>query len=542
MKLMTTTQVWEGYNAEELELNTFCKEENESYSEYTYLAKRAADGDAVIGIKVYKPLYESQNVILLIGSYRNATQTDIIKEWVDKGYTVCLPDYCGIEESRLTFYPESLEYGYFDKTEGHMDADCPTPLDTSLYLYCVAIRRAITFIQREINKENIVVVGLNEGTEIAIMTAGEDDRLCGLICINGASYLEYVKYNKYGGKDFELNDDMLSWITGVSSMSYAKKVEIPVMFALGSNGTLSDIDRLSNIFNIIPHNKIRAVICPKYINNIDYKAFNSVTDFIKDCFLGSMPPEMPDIKIDLNADGSIYADVIIDKALAIERVKVYYSSGEYNHATRYWKETAGESVGTDEFIAKLDIPDEETPLFTFAEVEYKNGLITTSLPFYYEVTKNIGVVKTRNDNPIVFQYSGKETGFTEVSTSAIIVNSSVIEKSLPIGLKGICCQNGSLISFAVGTKRQISDEKLLQFDVYTEKKNEILSVTVITGGNNHEEFTADIRLECQDTFVSIKLACNDFKNSVFSPLQAWENMKGIRINNSNIAIGKIMFI
>ena len=542
MELMTTTQVWEGFDATELELDSVLLSKKEDVSSYTYLAKRVSDGDVTIDIKVYSPNFESQNVVLLVGSYTKIPQKGIIDDLVKKGYIVCLPDFGGILENTATVFPESLDYGYYAKAGNHANKMCLTPIETTQYLYAVIIRRAITFINKILNKEKIVIMGLSDGVEIAMQVAGEEKRINGLVCINGASYLEYVKHNKYDSEEMIMDDDMLSWLTGVSSTSYAKKIQVPVMFAIGSNGTLSDIDRLSNIFNIIQHNKIRAVISAKYIDNIDYRAYNSVVSFIKYCFVGSMPPEMPDIELDFNEDGTIYANVLIDNIIEAEKVRVFYSVGEYNHATRYWQVAAGESAGLKEYIAKLNVKLGDSPLFVFAEIQYKNGLLLSSLPYFHKLPLTNETNNSSISSPIVFYYNSNIEEFTEVSSDEVILEGSVREGTLPIGLKGICCDNGSLISFAIGNKNKISKDKILQVDAYSDVEDTMFSITAITSGENNEEFTAKVVLDCEDSFVSLKFDCSDFKNAKFMPLMTWSQMKGIRINNNKVVIGKIMFL
>jgi hypothetical protein len=316
-----------------------------------------------------------------------------------------------------------------------------------------------------------------------------------------------------------------------------------VLFAVGSNGTKSDIDRLSNIYNLLPSEDIKLVICPRYTDNIDNKAYSTILAWLESHFVYSTLPDIPKISLSVNKDGAIYADIKIDNIIKIEEVKVYYSYGDYNHATRYWEVVVGEAVGVDTYIAKLEVSDAEIPLFAFAEVKYRNN-ITLSSTVYYQNLSSHKVKSSRYKlNPIVFQYSTQEDEFTEISENAVVLVNSLNEATIPIGLKGLKCEQGGMVSFAIGTKKNILQDKLLQVDTFSEEDEYDLSVTLITGGEVSNEYTATKHIEVDtDTFCSERFVAHDFKDANYKALDNWSQVKGIRLNNSNIIVGKIMYV
>lgn len=544
MNLLTAPQIWANFDNDKYDLDVRILSEGESCKTFTYVANKATDGDVVVQIDVYYPAFDSNKVLLMVGEYGKEVQKEVVFDLVKRGYFVCVPDYSGIKEKTETAFPPSLEYGYFDKAGDHIIKVSPTALDTSQYLYTVNLRRAISFITDYLNKKEIILIGFGLGVEIAMQTVAEDERPIALVCINAASYIEYVNYNKYGSeKEIQIDDDLMSWLTGVSSIAYAKHIKVPVLFALGSNGTQSDIDRLSNICNLIPNEDIRIVICPRYTDNIDIRAYNTILAWVESHFVYSTLPNLPKVAISVNKEGIVYADIEVDNVIKTEEVKVYYSYGDYNHATRFWDVVNGEVVGLSNYIAKIEVSDPDVPLFAFAEVKYRNNITLSSIPCYQNLSSHKLKSSRYVQNPIVFQYSAGEGDFTEISEKAIVIDNSLTEGVIPIGLKGLKCEKGGMVSFAIGTKKNVLKDNLLQVDTYSDEEEYDLSVTLITGGEGSNEYTSVKHIEVDtDTFCSERFVTNDFKDANYKPLDSWSQVKGIRINNSNIIVGKIMYV
>lgn len=537
MNLLTAPQVWADYDADKYDLEP----KAEGGGLYTYTAQKTDTGDVRVQIEVKTPDYDSNKVLLLIGRYDAKVQKEVAVDLVKRGYTVCVPDYSGIAENTLTAFPAQLEYGYFEKAGDHIKKVSPTAKDTSQYLYAVIIRRAITFINEVLNKKEIILMAFGDGVEVAMQAAGEDKRTLGLVCINGASYLEYVNYPKYGSnKELPIDDEIMAWLTGVSSVAYAKRIEVPVLFALGSNGTQSDIDRMVNIFNLIPGGDIRLTISPRYADNIDRRAYDTVLMWLENKFVFSTLPEMPVVTLSVNKEGAVYADVKVDSVLKIDEVTVYYSYGDYNHTTRHWENEKGVAAAINEFIAKLEISEPDAPLFVFAEVKYRNNITLSSLPVYQALGSYKVKSAANNFNPIIYQYSDDDGEFIEAGAGDVLLNGSLKEAVIPVGLKGIMCQNSAMVNFAIGTKKNMSG-KLLQIDVFGPEEYE-LSVTLMTGGDAPRTYTAVKETESGDMFTSVRYVPNDFKDKDFRALENWSAVKAVRIDNPGIVVGKVMYV
>lgn len=505
----------------------------------TVTAFSASDGDVVIETDVYSPEYERGNVIVLIGDYAKKAQQDVVDALCGKGFCVVVPDYSGVFEDSLTSFPESLSYGrYFDGNE-HLTKVCPTAKETCFYLYTKIIRKIISAINGVLPKGDVVIMGLRRGTEIALQTVGTDSRPIGLALIAGAGYREYFDYPRYGSdKVLSVEGDLMQWITSVSGTAYAKRVKVPAIIAIASNGTESDIDRAPALMSLMQA-ETSLCVSAGYRDNIDKKTFDTVIKWLEGIFLLSVPPKKPSLTVNINSEGELYGEVKADDSVKIKEVRVRYSYGDNNHSTRFWRESSGDFIGDGGYIARLKAGVGSEMLFAYAETEYVNGYISDGGVVYVDLRdKKIKTSKSVT-NPIIFQHPD-ENGFVEISDDTVIMKSSLREGVLPIGLKGLCCDKGGMVSYSIGNKTGFDETRLLQIDTYSSEKTYVLRVSVVDG--NNVEYNASKEIESTETFFSLLLTPNAFKDGNMQPLESWESVKSLTVLTSGVIVGKIMFI
>ncbi len=538
--MMTPSQVWAGFDPQSENLNSILISEGGNKKTYTFLAMTASDGEVVAEMNVFSPTSPTKKTVLLVGEYYQLPQKDLIDDLVSKNYLVCYVDYSAVGRNTATSFPPSLSYGVIANAGEHLTKLCPTAKDTCQYLYSVITKRAITFIQKELEQKEIVLVGIKSGVEIAMQTAGSDKRILALACICGAGYTEYLDKPKYEGEEIIINDELIKWLTSVSSVAYAKHISLPVLITIGSNGKLSDIDRLSNLITLMPDSDVRINISPRHLDNISKKSYNNFIKWLEVVFLYSTPPETPFLHIDVNNEGVVYSTVKASSYLEIDHVKVYYSYGDNNHSTRYWYSSVGEPVSDSEYLAKMSVCSDEGPLFAFCEVNYRNGMVLSSVVYHIDL-EDYKVERQKCVNlPIIFQYATRQGNFTEVRDDAIIMNESIEEDTLPIEIKGIKCRLGSMITFF--KCQDVPSTKLLQIDTYSDKLNYDFSLSVIKGGRESKEYFCEKNVTVTDSYYSLKLSVNDFKGKDYLPLDSWQDIRALIIKSVDVTIGKIMFI
>lgn len=540
--VLTPSAVWEGFDPYFGELESKILEERENFKRFVFNAALASDGTVLTEIEIYYPSFESRKTVLIIGEMERKVQPDVVEKLTAKGYNVVVPDYSGVWSHTETRYPDSLEYGYFRQGKEHLVKICPTAKETSFYLYSVVARRTVSFLESILGKTDVVVMGIKSGVDIALQVTGMDKRINGLVCVGGSGYREYANIPKYAsGKELVIEGDMMGWLTGVSGTAYAKLIDVPVMVAVGSNGTISDIDRLSNFMSLIKTNEVSLTISSGCRDNILRPAFDTVLQWLEGVFIGSTPPELPTLRLYVNSEGRLCASVKTDGCIKIKEVRLFYAFEDNNHSTRFWRETEAEYSGDNEYLARIRVAEGEKLLFAYAESEYVNGLILDGVVNFLDLTDIKVKTEKSVPNPIVFQHPD-ENGFVELSDDAVIMNGHLCEGILPIGLKGLYCAAGGMVTYSIGRKKNFDETRLLQIDTYSAGKKYSLTLKAVQVEEQPVEYSLSREIEVGDSFYSLKLTPNDFKDEHFRAMENWNNIKSLAVCENNVIVGKIMFI
>lgn len=544
---MTPAQVWQGYDpeAEELNAELIFAGENQSLSEkvYAFSALTATDGAVRVRVRVYNEAAGGRAVIIAQDYYKKM-QRKVIEDLASSGMTVFVPDLSGIDEEFPTEFPKSFEYGNISKAGDRLSMVYPTAKDTCQYLYSLILKRSATFALHILpDADDIVLIGVENGVEVAMQAAASDPRISALVCINGAGYKEYARYNKYGAKrDLVIDHALLCWLTGVASVAYVKHIDAPILILLSSNGSQADIDRLQNLLALTKEGQASTVITPGSHDNIDLASYDFMKQWLESVLSGKIIPKNPTVRNKVS-EKMLYAEVVADSVSPIKEVKVYYSVGEYNHVVRNWNSVKCEMTGENEFLAKLEVSDPEAPLFSFCEVIYEDGSKLSSVAEYTELA-GLDVKKTVHKNSrIVYESSMGIGAFTEEIEDTVILENTLELAATPIGLKGVR-SGGSLISYGIGDLKVSDDEMILQIDVYVEEETDL----VITLFEEDDEFLGSYSVSTHvlpsqgGAFSSLRFDPDDFKTESFMPLESWEYVKAIKIINPNVIVGKILFI
>lgn len=544
---MTPVQVWQDYDAQG-ELDLYCNKEsvdkNYCFSTYTFSALKVEDGSLKAVVDVVKSTkVVSDKAVLIVQEYHKTTQKAVIKNLIDQGYTVVIPDCSGIGKKYKTEFPPSLSYGKIENAGDHIKMVCPTAKETCQYLYSLITKRAITFINRELNINDIIIMGIGEASEVAMQVVGSDKRPKGLVCLNGAGYKEYLHLNKFGNKkELEIDQQLLCWLTGVASVAYAKHIEVPVMIALSSNSRYIDIDRLPNLLALLKEKSTSIVITPGSCNSISHYAYNTIVAWMDDVFNNRKLLKRPKISLNVS-EGAVYAEVNADRSKDIKQVYVYYSVGEYDHLVRNWQKVECQSISKTQFIVKLDITKNKGPLFAFCDIIYKKDLSMSSLETYVELEDLDITALSATASRIVYEGNMGINSFTEESDKAILLKSGIKTKKTPMGLLGVTSDYGELISYDIGRYGEYNKGRILQIDAYSDKDVILEIKLTVKNGDLVEEYIASSSMIAgSGAFTSHKFFANEFKNQKMLSLDDWDNVKAIKFTNSGIIIGKILFI
>lgn len=546
-KLMMPQAIWEGFDdSAPLEAES---RDTENGKSFVFTAIEAADGKVRVQADAYlQPDYDSAPNILIVPEYHRLPESRLIEALFETGCNVIVPDYSKVGADSRTSFPESYAYGEWAKSGDHSKKCMPSALETSQYLYSVIIKRAARLIKRHISDGKLILMGLGDAVEVAMQVEGSGGGADALACLNGSGYREYIKHNRYGGEELEIDEERMCWLTGIASVAYAKYIRCPTFIAVGSNAHLSDIDRLQNLKSLLASDSVHIVISPRAGDFLLPEAFNSLIIWIRSVIRGTIAelPDMPELDIRVNEDGIPYFDIDCDPASIIRRVSVYYAVKEYSHELRDWKDKRGISVSYNEYIAQADEYSETDPLFAFGEVEYENGLTLSSLVGYMELggqpvkqPPNADRVKTATG--VIFDPTG-ENYFVEDFSGTVMMRSGMRSVQIPGGLVGLTSDYGRLKTFHF-CPSGAAPERMLQIEFYSDKETEVeVGLMSLAGGLKRYSAVRKIP-PSRDMFVSVRFNLNDFKETeTLNALQSWDGVKTLTIYGNNVIVGNILFI
>ena len=537
--LLTTNEVWKDFTkVSDLSINFLGEEGNKK--SYTFKAKETSDGFVVAETDVYFPSYDSPRAVILIGDYDSLPQQDVIDAIVNKGCYVFTVDYNAIKSETHTSFPYSLFYGTRGKEENHLYEVCPTAKETCQYLYGEILRHLVYFIDENFPNKELIAVGIRYGTELAMLLAGtEKKRISGVGCICGAGYPELSDVPKYTESDYEPDYNTLAWMTGVSGVAYMRGYEKPVFIAIGTNSTISDVDRLAS-FKALLKSELTLSITPHGADNVDKRSFNLFLKWLDCTFWKCSFPKPPKTTIEINRDGLVYANITATGIPEIKQAMLYYSYGNTNHKSRRWKQKAGETVGHAQHLAKLIFTRPFEHLYFYTEITYVNGLVATEAPQYFNTEKYRLRLYPSKKGSILFMHEG-ENRFYEICDKPVIMSDGITEGVTPVGTKGSVFKDGSMRLFVAENCKLADNSRLLQVASYSSSKSYFLELAVSLR-HSKTVYKASKKVVSSTTFADIKFSVKDFKDEFFHPLTSWKDVISITVVNKDVIINKMIFI
>ena len=556
-KVMVPSQIWQGYDATKEPLNNLKTDYVGTFDDdiveerHQFIAMRKEDGDVKVAVRLLyaKGDLSSAPVIVMVGEYHRAPDEKLIISLAKAGYVVVAPDISGVSEFKTEF-PESLEYGLYEKAGDHIKKVMPTAKETSQYLYTIIVRRTLTFVKRVVSDGKLIVMGLGDAVEIAIaVSALEKEIVDGLACLNGAGYREYIKQDRYGEqRELVMDEERMCWLTGVASVAYAKHVKAPTFIAIGSNARKSDIDRLSNLTALMDNEDIHIVISPLATDFMLPEAYRSLIIWLKAVACGRIDelPTAPVLTVRTTEGVAPSFNVDCDPSSMIKKVVVYYAEKEYHHALRDYHEADGLSISYNEYIAEAEEYDEKEPLFAFASVEYESGLYLSSLVEYRDLKGLPVKPKIKNANStlrVVYQAGDEEISFVEDCESNVLFEKSLRAVTTPKGMTGLTSDGDGITTYRFDPDENTENGRILQLELLAEGQTEA-EITLL-GKSDAGSKTYSAKITLKDTkglFMGTRLKISDFKDESLMALTEWYGIKALSIKGKQIIVGNILFI
>ena len=542
-KLVSALSLWREYDltgaldAEILETRT--DEATElSYTALTYNGRTAEDGTVRIFAYFARPAGEKKcPAILLLKEAGKPLDVELMAYFVQKGYAVLMPDYSAVDTNGdCTVYPPSLEYARFATAQGLYHVEDIPSNKTCWFEWTYAALYSLEYLKSREDVENIGVVGVRTGGEVAWKVMLSPDVVCG-VPINAAGWLSARGIARFAeAASVNLTDERHRYIAAVESQSYAPFVKCPVLMLCALSDYSFDYDRAYDTYGRIGGERedieSAIVYSPDSGSCIGAGGLADMELFLEKHLKGReiFIPSPLNITV-REKDEKLCVEVVGDEEAIVEEMGVCYSesSVEVRSIYREWQ-CVYKQTGRE--IKNGKIQCEITPFagapagFVYAYAKYLNGFqIMTKVVakrFAETSTQKVGSRMLFSGNDLdCFSVAQHE----DYSIAGIFLEKEAAPK-LIAGCGGIrgAYSVGGIKTYKISAPQYVAGEgALLKFDVYTRADDAMtIFVEVAEESGEVEKYFCRVPVKGGGKWKRIILEAKDFKSVTYGrPLSAF---------------------
>ena len=368
---------------------------------------------AAFGCDAYTPATET---VLIMPDSTDTIDEEVIKMFVKQGYSVLMVDYRGQWQGCdfYTTYPEDIEYGNTAMCGRYKDYVDETADKTSWYEWIAVGLYARKYIMERTGENNIAVVGIRDGGEIAWKLGIAAEFSC-IIPVCAAGWKAYAGISKYGPEEPKLDEERYRFIAGVDSQAYAPYVKCPVMMLCSTNDKRFDYDRAYDTYSRIN---------PQYLDDsaisysvrcnsaIGLKSVAGMFMFL-DKNLKSRQvfiPKPAQITVEADQDEDLIARVSFDTEGIVDSCKVYLAEDCTDSSIREWQVCpVKRDVSSTEREFYLNIYEKCTAIFVFCYVTFSNGFTVWSKMCVKKISGKFRNMQTKSR--VIYRNGNGSAGF-----------------------------------------------------------------------------------------------------------------------------------
>lgn len=551
IKTLTPLQIWQDFNpmTESLELNIISREivgEIEKI-EYGFTAIKTVDGRVRIRVQVTKKVgLENAPVLLYIPDYYEAANKDT-SDYVAQGFAVATYDYSGKLGGKRSYacYPPSLDYGNIIRSGERLNTAKFGAKETSLHLWVKVTRRVLTLLSSLncLSKDKVAAIAWGDGANILWQAAGMDARIDTVVSMLNCGYSEYKGLDKYGDNTQMQSDDeeRTRWNAGCSIQAYAKFVTADVFCVIDSNDKKYSMDRLGDTMALLPEGATHTELINMGLQGQLYSsAHNAVVRYLTEKYINKTKlPNCPTLNFSV-VEEKICVDIDCGNYDQITAVELYYSYKETKNWARNWHMM---SIGVDmqnKAKTTLRVFEPNCLLFCMVNIIYRNGMRISS-KLHAIKPSDIGAIKPAiASQRIIFEKKMGIQNFVPRTKKKYVIDEMVSFAEGPLEITGVTSAEGDLINYNIGDVKCEDEETLLQIDLFSAKKKEV--VIVLTDGAG-KEYSATAQLTEHEEWNKCQLALIDFKDSALIPLKEWTDIKFMTFRDAkDVLINNIIWV
>jgi len=439
----------------------------------------------------YDVLSPAAGTVLIFPDSTETIDEEILKFFVSQGYTALMVDYRGEwkDATFVTRYPSNVSYANTAKCGRQKDYVDDSADKTSWYEWVGIGLYARKYIKERTGSDNIAVVGLRDGGEIAWKLGVAGEFAC-IIPICAAGWKAYSGISKYLTEDPVLDEERYRFIAGIDSQAYAPHVKCPVLMLCSTNDPRFDYDRAYDTFSRINQDYIKDSAIAFSVKSSASISSKSIADMFlmldknlkkRQVFI----PKPPEISVLVDEKSNLVARVTFDNKGIAESCKLYLAEDCIDASLREWcvcheKSRKAENV----FEYYLNVYEKTTVIFVLCRVKYLNGFTVWSKMNVKKISGRFRNTKCKcrvmyNDKDVADDFAVADTSTLSVG-GIFFPDESVLPKLVTKtrGVKGLYSPCG-LSTFRMSNPRFApSKNSVLSIDFFSDE-NSVLTLTFI---------------------------------------------------------------
>lgn len=503
MEIASPNSLWKDYDVAALPLNESAlsdKIENGiRVREFYFDGFTTVDGRVRAYLKIAENC-DAKGAVLYL-SDKNGDDKLLVNTLYNRGYTVASLDYLGESDvsPRFTLYPKSLSAC---NARGRDEFDAPDDaLHSCWYIWTCVARRATLLLKKLYSDKNIFALGCGLGGGTVYKLSVFDDGLTA--CATLLSVLPKVV-----GTD----NPIINYRASLDNSAYATFCKVPLFMAVASNDEDGSLDSMSELADATASLKRLCIVERAFSGGVKV-VYGSLDSFFAACAAGDSDFPIPEITA-TNSENNLYFNIAIKGDTAgFESPTLYTAFSVENPSHRNWAKIPIVSLGGGEYIAHINVVDNNNPVYAFVNFSDADGN-TVSSSVSETIPKTLGIPSRQAvSHRMIYDGSMGRDVWTSPNGGTIAV------KQGPFDIDGIYCDTHSLATFKLGDPLfRINDDALLQ--IMVSGKPQKLNITIT---KESEPYSCQIEITDADNWQKLLLTHLDFK-SVGGPLTDWSRV------------------
>ncbi len=524
------------------------------FERVNFLGRETGEGRVKgFGIFASSETSPSNETVIIFPDSSDTVDEKVISLFVERGYSAFMVDYRGEweNEEHYTVYPPNIAYANTVKCGRHKEYVDESADKTSWYEWVTLGIYARKYVAERTGSENIAVLGIRDGGEIAWKLAAAAKFACAIpVCAVG--WLAYLGVSKYRTDEKQLDTERYRFIAGIDSQAYAPFVRCPMLLLCSTNDVRFDYDRAYDTFSRINPEFADDSIITYSVQcdaSVDGKSFEDMIMFLGKHLKGRQVflPQNGDITVSVDNEQNLIATAKFDASGDIKECGIYMAEDAIDSSVREWMLCENtQKISNSEFRSFLDVYKDTATLFALAYATYANGFTVWSKT---AVKKLSGRFKnTRDKCNVMFSVKNGVDGFCISDVRSVAVGGIFFTDGVALpqivmkakGIEGIYSEHG-LTTYRLNSARYSpSRDKVLKVDVFCDNTAEIVFMIEDTADGEIYRYSQSV---VGGVWQSLVLKSNLFKNVNGAPLADYSHNVRLCIDcEEKYAINNVMWL